>query len=194
MAQLQAKLDQNPKLPVKLDACSLTFPDDTSDYSFATFILVGLADDVGVASHILRTLKPGGTGVVATWKEMPWHVALENAHHMIRGADDPMAPFLSKSWYPKERVNQVTTAAGWKNVQFTEKEAWLNLGTDLKRWSTIAWTFLATPVGVWKQRDEDKWDEAIASIAEELGQSEWHRVEGGVHKIRMVANVASVRK
>ncbi|RYP79921.1 hypothetical protein DL770_006460 [Monosporascus sp. CRB-9-2] len=197
MAQLQAKLAENPSWPVELhtmDACNLTFPDNTFDLSLTTFVFAGLDDDVAAASHILRTLKPGGTGLIAVWKEMPWHAALENAHHKTRGAEEPMAPFLSKSWYKKEKIEQVTQDAGWKDVKFVEKAAWLNLGADLKRWVSIAWTFLATPVGGWQQRDEDKWDEAINSIVEELRQGDWYKVDDGIHKIRMVADVAIVQK
>jgi SAM-dependent methyltransferase len=197
LAQLRANLADHPEWPVKvdtMDACNLTFPDSSFDLSLTTFVFAGLQNDVAAASHILRTLKPSGTGVIAVWKDMPWHVALENAHHKTRGADEPMAPFLSKSWYKKEKLNQVIADAGWKDVQFEEKAAWLNLGPDLKRWARIAWTFLATPVGGWQQRDEDKWDEAIDGIAEELEKSEWYKVENGVHKIRMVADVAIVAK
>ncbi|KAK1908484.1 hypothetical protein P3342_009333 [Pyrenophora teres f. teres] len=51
---------------------------------------------------------------------MPWHVALENVHHKIRRADEPMAPFLGKSWYKKERIKQITKEAGWKDINFIE--------------------------------------------------------------------------
>jgi ubiquinone/menaquinone biosynthesis C-methylase UbiE len=197
MAQLQATLDKNPSWPVtmeSMDACKLTFPDDTFTHSLATFVFTGLEDDVGAASHILRTLRPGGVGLVAVWKEMPWHIALENAHHKTRGDEEPMAPFLSRSWYKKEKLTRVAEAAGWKDVKFVEREAWLDLGTDLRRWARIAWTFLATPVGGWQQRDEDKWDDAIDSIVNELQQCEWHKVEDDIHKIRMVADLAIVTK
>jgi hypothetical protein len=46
----------------------------------------------------------------------------------------------------------------------------------------------------WQQRDEDKCEEAIESIVKELTQNEWQEVEGGVHKIRMAAGVAIVKK
>lgn len=197
IAHLQAKPAQNPSWPVKIetmDACNLTFPDNTFNLSLTTFVFTGLSDDIAAATHIRRTLQPGGIGVVAVWKEMPWHIALENAHHKTRGADEPMAPFLSMNWYKKEKLKQVTTDAGWSDVKYVEKTAWLNLGADLRRWATIAWTFLATPVGGWQQRDEDKWDEAIDAIVSELTQSEWHKVEDGIHKIRMVADVAIYQK
>ncbi|KAI1074875.1 S-adenosyl-L-methionine-dependent methyltransferase [Whalleya microplaca] len=176
LAQLQQTLAKNLSWPVKvdnMDACNLTFDAGTFDLSLTTFVFAGLENDVAAASHILRTLRPGGTGVIAVWKEMPWHVALENAHHKTRGQDEPMAPFLSKSW-----------EAGWKDVKFAEKAVWLNLGADLKRWVTIAWTFLATP------------DKAIDSVVEELRQLDGQRykVANGIHKIRMVADVVIVEK
>lgn len=197
LAQLKAKLSQNPSWPVKvdtMDACKSTFLDETFNLSFTNFVFGCSNADVGAATHILRTLKSGGTGVISVWKEMPWHLALENAHKKTRGAEEPMAPMLSHSWYKKERVEQVVAEAGWKDVQFIEKAAWLNLGTDIARWARIAWTFLAVPVGGWQQRDEEKWDVAIESIVEELSQNEWYKIENGVHKIRMVADIAIVQK
>jgi ubiquinone/menaquinone biosynthesis C-methylase UbiE len=193
LARLQSTLAQNPTWPVKvdtMDACKLTFADNTFDISITDFVFAGLADDVGAASHILRTLKPGGTGVVAVWREMPWHVALENAHHKTRGVDEPLPPFLSKSWYKRSRLEELAKDADWADPRFEEMSAWLTLGSDLRRWSTIAWTFLATPVGGWQQRDEDKWEEALDSMVEELSQCEEHVFEDGIHKIRMIADVA----
>ncbi|KAI4714331.1 hypothetical protein J4E89_000010 [Alternaria sp. Ai002NY15] len=197
LAQLQAYLTDNPSWPVKvdtMDACNLTFADNTFDLAFNNFVFAGLSDDVGAASHILRTLKPGGTGVITGWAEMPWQIALKNAHYKIRGAEEPMAPFLSKSCYQKEEIEQATKQAEWKDANFVRKEAYLNLGTDLRRWASIAWTFLGTPVGGWQQRDEGMWEEALDSIVEELPRNEWSKVEGGVNKIRMVADVAIARK
>ena len=96
MAQLRANLSERPEWPVKvetMDACNLKFPDSNFDLSLSTFVFSGLEDDVGAARYILRTLKAGGSSVIAVWKEMQWHVALENAHHQTRGLDEPIAPF-----------------------------------------------------------------------------------------------------
>ncbi|KAI4612564.1 hypothetical protein J4E80_007298 [Alternaria sp. BMP 0032] len=197
LAELQANLTDNPSWPFKvetMDACNLTFPDNTFDYSFINFVFAGLSDDGGAASHILRTLKPGGTGVITGWAEMPWQIALKNAHYKTHGTEEPMAPFLSKSCCQKEEIERATRAAGWKDVKYVQKEAYLNLGTDLRRWASIAWTFLGTPVGGWQQRDERMWEEALDSIVEELPRNEWSKVEGGVNKIRMVADVAIARE
>ncbi|KAI0573335.1 S-adenosyl-L-methionine-dependent methyltransferase [Pyrenophora tritici-repentis] len=197
LSQLNAKLTQNPTWPVKvktMDAQKLAFADNTFDISITNFVFAGLLDDVGAASHILRTLKPGGTGVIAVWKDMPWHVALENAHHKTRGADKPMAPFLRDSQYKKEKIEQVTKKAGLKDVKFIELNAYLNFGTDMKRWADIEWTSLGVPISGWKQRDEEKWEEAVDSIVKELEHCEGHKVEDGVHKIRMIADIAILQK
>lgn len=194
--QLQMTLADKSSPPARIatmDACKLTFPDDTFDLSFTNFVFAGLVNDVAAASHILRTLKPRGTAIIAVWKEMPWHLALENAHYFIRGAGEPMAPFLSKGWYKREQLEQVI-AKGWKDVRFVEKTAWLDLGVDMKRWAAIAWTFLATPVGGWQQQDEDRWDDAINFVVEELTKGDWYRVENNVHQIRMVADIVIARK
>jgi ubiquinone/menaquinone biosynthesis C-methylase UbiE len=106
MAQIQAILDQNPSWPVSLeqiDASKLNFPDNTFTHSLAIFVFAGLGDDVSAASHTVRTIQVGGTGLIAVWNSMPWHIALENAHQVTRG-DEPMGPFLSRSWYKKEKL------------------------------------------------------------------------------------------
>jgi ubiquinone/menaquinone biosynthesis C-methylase UbiE len=197
LAQMRSKLSENPRWPVNIetmDARKSTFADNTFDLSFTNFVFAGLSEGIGADSHIMRTLKPGGTGVIAVWAEMPWHIALENAHHKTRGAEEPMAPFLSKIWYKKERIEQVAKDAGWKNVKFVQKEAYLNLGTALRGWASTAWTFLGTPVGDWQQHDEDKWDEVLDSIVDELRTCEGFKVEDGVNWIRMVADVAIAQK
>ncbi|KAI4915354.1 hypothetical protein J4E85_010479 [Alternaria conjuncta] len=43
-------------------------------------------------------------------------------------------------------------------------------------------------------RDEEMWDEALDFIVEKLPRNEWSKGEGGVKKIRMVADVAIVKK
>ncbi|KAK6821787.1 hypothetical protein PG995_008501 [Apiospora arundinis] len=204
MAELKTTLTKNPTWPVKtdtMDACALTFPDNTFDLSMTTFVLAGLPDAVGALSHIRRTLKPGGVGVAAVWREIPWHAALVRAHRQTRGTDEPLAPFLVMPNYKKAEVARDAEAAGWglKNeneVEWTEKAEWVILGADLKRWVTIGWSFFAKPGGEegWRQRDEDRWDEAVDAVVEELRQGPWHKVEEGVHKIRMVADVAIMRK
>jgi ubiquinone/menaquinone biosynthesis C-methylase UbiE len=80
LVQMRSKLSENPWQPVNIetmDACKFTFADNTFDPSLTKFVFAGLSGDIGAASHIMRTLKPGGTEVIAIWAEMPRHIALE---------------------------------------------------------------------------------------------------------------------
>jgi ubiquinone/menaquinone biosynthesis C-methylase UbiE len=51
----------------------LTFPDEMFTHSFTNFAIFSLPDNEAAraASHIYRTLKPGGTAAITTWAEAP---------------------------------------------------------------------------------------------------------------------------
>lgn len=119
---------QNPSWPVKIEnlyVCNQTSPQWHFPSLFHDFLFffVGLAHDVSAAKHILRTLKLGGTDVIAVWNEVPLHVVLENARHKTRGVKDPMTPFLSKSWYKKGKLGEGLADAGWEDVTYINKAA-----------------------------------------------------------------------
>ncbi|KAI4858865.1 S-adenosyl-L-methionine-dependent methyltransferase [Hypoxylon rubiginosum] len=196
LSQLRARLAQNPSWPVEVDVMDSnksTFPDNYFDLSITDFVLLGLDDELGAAKHILRTLKPGGTAAIAIWKEKPWQAALKEAHRRTRGSDAPLPPFLAVVDYDTEQFKKLLVEAGFKDTQYYEREAWVHM-PDLKRWATIAWTFLSTPVGGWKQSDEDEWDEAINICVEELQKGNSHTIKDGVHKIRMIATIGVTEK
>ncbi|KAI1421994.1 S-adenosyl-L-methionine-dependent methyltransferase [Xylaria sp. FL1777] len=196
LAQLRAKLKENPTWPVtveEMNSNTLTFPDNYFDLSITDFVLLGLDDEVGAAKHILRTVKPGGTAAIAAWKEKPWQEALKEAHRRTRGADAPLPPFLAVVDYDTEQFKRLLNEAGYKNTQYVERPAWINM-PDLKRWSTIAWTFLSTPAGGWTQADEDTWDQAIDVCVQELQKGAAYEFKDGVHRIRMVATIAVTQK
>lgn len=196
-AELQAEIDKNPTWKVDIatmDASALSFPDDKFDLSLTNFVFGGLKDDLSAAQHIFRTLKPGGTAVVAIWQDISWRGVLENAHWKTRGESVPLAPFLTKGWYGKKKLGPVLEKAGWGEVAWLEKPAWLNTGEDLKGWVELMWSLLGNPVGGWTQRDEDSWDDAVAYIIEELKKCDGVKFEDGVWKCKMVASIAIGKK
>lgn len=196
LAKLRDTLSQNPTWPVEVsnvNANNLTFPDNFFDLSVTDFLLLGLDDEVGAAKHVLRTVKPGGTAAIAVWKEKPWQAALKEAHRRTRGDDEPIPPYLAVVDYDTEQFKNILKQAGYQNTKFVERSAWLEM-PDPKRWARIAWTFLATPAGGWRQSDEDTWDRAIDIAVEEFQKGDWHVYENGVHKIRMVATIAVTEK
>ncbi|KAF2264997.1 S-adenosyl-L-methionine-dependent methyltransferase [Lojkania enalia] len=197
LAALKKKIAENPSWSVvevkEMDSNNLEFPDATFDLSISDFVILGLNDEIGALRHIWRTLKPGGTGAIGAWKEKPWQEALKAAHYRTRGADTPLPPYMAVVDYTPEQFRSRLNEAEWKNVQYTDTDAWVKV-KSLERWATIAWTFLSTPVGGWKQEDEDNWEKAIAIIVEELAKSNAYRAEEGLHMIRMTATIAIAKK
>lgn len=196
LAQLHATLAKNPSWNVEaevMDANKLTFPDNHFELSITDFVLLGLDDEVGAAKHILRTVKPGGTAAITVWKDKPWQTALKEAHRRTRGDDTPLPPFLAVVDYDTDHFKGILQQAGYKDVKYFERAAWIEM-PDLKRWATIAWTFLSTPAGGWTQFDEDIWDEAIEICAEKMQKGDAYVYEDGMHKIRMIATIAVTEK
>ena len=175
-----------------MNANNLSFPDDRFDLSVTNFVLLGLTEEVAAARHILRTVKPGGTAVISVWKEKG-QIALHNTHYEIRGADTPLPPFLALKDYTPEEFSAILAKAGWTNVEYVDKDVWVQM-KDVKRWATIAWTFLGTPVGGWTQNDEDRWDETIDLLVKEITTSAPYVEEDGIHKIKMTATIAITKK
>ena len=197
LGALKRKISENLSWPSVtaeiMDANTLTFPDNHFDVSITDFVLLGLNDEVGAARHIWRTVKPGGTAVVGIWKEKTWQNDLRKIHHEVRGAETPLPPYLAVEDYTPAGFKTVLDKAEWKNVQYTDKDVWVKI-TDVKRWATIAWTFLSTPIDGWKQKDEDEWDRTIDLLVKELIKGETHVEKDGIHKLRMTATIAIAKK
>jgi SAM-dependent methyltransferase len=49
---------------------ALSFPDNKLTHSFTNFAIMAMPEPDKVAAHIYRTLKPGGTAVITTWKHI----------------------------------------------------------------------------------------------------------------------------
>lgn len=194
-AQATAGIDLSWSIKAEsMDAQNLTFPDDMFSHSVTAFVFASVPDTVAASKEIRRTLKPGGTAAIAVWDDSPTNTALEQAHQKIRGYDTPVLPVISRLTYQQTHLDKALKEAGWNDVEYVKKEAWLSLGTDIKRWATLIWSLGGAPAGGWTQQDEDRWDETVGMIVAYVEGHEWHRVEEGVHKIRMVASVGIGRK
>lgn len=176
-----------------MDSNKLTFQDNTFDLSITDSVLLGLDDEVGAAKHILRTVKPGGVAALAVWKEKPWQAALKEAYRRTRGDAAPLPPFLAVVDYDTEQFKNILERAGHEKTQLFERAAWIEM-PDLKRWATIAWSFLSTAEGGWRQSDEDTWDRVIEICADEMQKEDAYVHEDGMHKIRMISTIAVTKK
>src|SRR5256885_11691603 len=62
-----------------LDAQDLKLPDDKFTHSFTNFAVMAFPDPLKAAKHIYRTLKPGGTAALTTWKKTGYMIVFHDA-------------------------------------------------------------------------------------------------------------------
>ena len=85
-------------------AQNLTFPEDMFSHSLTAFVFASLPDTVAAVKAIRRTLKPGGTAVIAVWDDVPSHMAVEQAHKKTRGNHVPMLPAINRFTYQQAHL------------------------------------------------------------------------------------------
>lgn len=171
-------------------------PDNHFSHSITNFALMAVPDDVAAAKQIYRTLKPGGVAAVTIWSDQPHISALKVANKVTRGQDAPDQPMLTMEWYKGENVKQALIKAGFdeSKIRQTQITEYMEI-KDAKRWCTLAWSFLGAGVGGWQAKDEESWDEAIATVQKELTRPErWTATGDGAGKVKMIADVVTAAK
>ncbi|KAJ0121083.1 Ubiquinone/menaquinone biosynthesis C-methyltransferase UbiE [Diaporthe amygdali] len=179
-----------------MSAQALTFADNHFTHSFTSFAFHCLGDHDAAARQVYRTLKPGGIAIASIWIFMPHVDALQHAHWRTRGRDGPMPTLLPLEGFQEADLRKALEAGGFQsdNIDCSTKDCYLKI-PDLKRWAQLAWSYLGTLPTGWTQNDEDKWDEAIADIVEELKSGDGiSQNEQGETVLKMIACVAVAKK
>lgn len=194
-----AELAEKNKWPVStavMSAQELTFPENHFTHSITSFAFHCLGDQEKAAKAIYRTLKPGGLAVASVWIYMPHVEALQHAHWRTRGKEGPMPTLLPLEHYEEADLRNALASGGFKpgNISCSEKVCYLRV-PDLKRWAQLAWSYLGALPSGWSQNDEDKWDEALADIVEQLESGDGiSKNEKGETVLKMVAVIAVAKK
>jgi SAM-dependent methyltransferase len=192
------KLAEERKWPVTtavMSAQDITFPDNTFTHSITSFAFHCLGDHDQAARQVYRTLKPGGVAIATIWTFMPHVEALQYAHCRTRGEDGPMPALLPLENFKEADLRAALQVGGFKDkkISCSEKICYLKV-PDMKRWAQLAWSYLGhLPTG-WSQNDEDKWDEAIQDIVEQLASGDGITVENGETVMKMISVVAVAEK
>ena len=190
-------LAESKKWPVNtsvMSAQELTFPDDKFTHSFTSFAFHCLGDHNAAAKQVYRTLKPGGTAIASIWTFMPHVDALQHAHWRTRGKEGPMPILLPLEGFQESDLRTSLEIGGFKDITCYEKVCFLPI-QDLKRWAQLAWSYLGSLPRGWSVSDEDKWDEAIEDIVEQLQSGNGiSKNEKGETVLKMVACIAIAKK
>jgi SAM-dependent methyltransferase len=182
-----------------MPAEAFTFGNDTFTYSFSNFLIFLDNEPDKVAGSIYRTLKPGGVAIITTWAEVPYEQAILKAHTATRGPGAFHAYTTRLEWKKASHLVSVLEKAGFSNVEMVKCDAILRI-ENLKRWSKVAWSFPGAPMGSaggWTKEDEDKFDEAVSIVWNELSKGEDAKVENdgsGGAEVKMVAHIAIAGK
>ncbi len=170
MESLQAKADQN-KWPVSasvMDGWDLTFPKDRFTHSFTTFGGPFFAGDGTGAKQIHNILQPGGLVVVGLWLFLPHLRPVIHAHHHTRGEHVPPSYMLETGCgFGEDALRQDLAAAGFTDIRTFHCGAQLVIH-DTRRWSQLAWSYLGPRNEGWTQEDEDKWEDAVEDLVQQL--------------------------
>lgn len=189
-----AEANNWPVTTVVMAAQDLAFGGETFTHSITSFAFHCIGEHDEAAKEIYRTLKPGGIAVASVWVYMPHVDALQHAHWKTRGRDGPMPVLLPVEDFQEAELEKTLRVGGFEDIKCYQKDCYLTV-PDLKRWSQLAWSYLGNLPTGWSQNDEDKWDEAVDDIYEQLQSGDGvSKNEKGETVMRMRACIAVARK
>ena len=113
--------------PELMDAQDLKYPDDKFTHSFTNFALMAIPDPLKAAKQIYRTLKPGGTAALTTWKEVGYMVIFHDAQRKVK-PDSRILPgprSIAEEWMSDWKLRSTLEAAGFqaKDIEITTETA-----------------------------------------------------------------------
>jgi hypothetical protein len=175
----------------------LTFPDDMFTHSFTNFAIFSLPDNEAAqaATHIYRTLKPGGTDAITTWTKAQKEI-MQSTHQSTRSTTLSLPAFRNLQWQDPTHLKEVLQKAGFSanKISLLQQEVFLHI-KDLHRWAEILWTLMGRPAGGWVEGDEENWDLAMAIIEQRIVNTEgFYYTEKGEPRVKMLANIAIATK
>ncbi|KAL2204313.1 methyltransferase type 11 [Sarocladium strictum] len=101
---------------------ALAFPEETFTHSITNCGILFFKDSKAGAHEIYRTLKPGGTAIVTSWRKFDFFgTVVIPAQKAVRPDDEPFPRPMKQPWYDPEFVKSVMKEAGFEDVVLEEK-------------------------------------------------------------------------
>lgn len=161
-----------------MDSNALTFPDDTFTQSLMNAVVFMLPNDgVDGVKEMYRTLRPGGTAVVNCMQYGPNIIPIQRTSVRTRPEGSPTPRMGSEKRHDPKFLKGIVERAGFKDVKMLEGKYSSMTRTDLHSFATMLWSIVGgtIPDG-WIESDEERWDEAIEILKEELKSAEGFEV------------------
>ena len=151
-----------------MDSQALTFPDASFDLSIMNFGIFFLPEPQKGADHVFRTLKPGGTAIITSWKERRIMDAVVEAQRAIRPDLHTLAAPWGDLWSKEETLRDVLLKAGFRaeNVKIVERKTDKIAHAVLADPDLVRKSYPAATEG-WSDDDRAKLGSEIVKIARE---------------------------
>lgn len=171
-----------------ISAEELPYPDNTFTHSYTNLGFPFFQDSAKAASHVHRTLRPGGVAFVSTWNMLGYLPPIHKAQRAVRPNDPVWEPPMPKIWCTKEKLEAVLQAGGFQagDIQIQAKSVRYG-GENLEDFLDIMTSAFGGYVTKdWSESEKTQW---AKELRESLTKEE--RDKAGVE---MVAWVAVARK
>lgn len=149
----------------------LPFPDNTFTHSFTNCGILHFDDGLAGAREILRTLKPGATAVVTSWKDLKAFEVVREAQRACGHSEPLFRPPVDEKWFKADTLEGVLKEAGFQDVKVETKTVHV-AGMDIKNLCGHILTLMS--------RYREKWDGERQSVFEKQLE---HTVEKAVVSI-----------
>jgi len=167
MLEQLRKHDWGPRVHAEvMDAQDLKYPDDKFTHSFTNFVLMALPDPLKAAQQIYRTLKPGGTAALTTWKKLGYMVIFHEAQRKVK-PDSVFLPgpigIATADWMTDWKFRSTLEAAGFqpKDIEITTETAIMSSdlwGSGLELFKPM---IVKSIVQGWTDKEKEDYDVAL---------------------------------
>ena len=148
-----------------MDAQDLKYPDEKFTHSFTNFALMAIPDPIKAAKQIYRTLKPGGTAALTTWKELGYMVIFHDAQRKVKPESNflPGPRAISGEWMSDWKFRSTLEAAGFhaKDIEITTETA--SMSSDI--WDSsidlMKNMLVKDIVQGWTDKEKEEYDVAL---------------------------------
>lgn len=177
---------------------SLPFPDNTFTHSFTNCGILHFDDGLAGAREILRTLKPGATAVVTSWKELMAFEIVREAQRACGHPEPLFRPPVDEKWFNGETLENVLKDAGFSDVEVGTKTVHV-AGRDVEDLCGHILLLMSRYRQQWDEEQEAEFRKQLRTVAAKVAiPIERLTAEGrGMEKlvgIPMVALVGVARK
>src|SRR5690242_8029777 len=99
----------------------LGFEDAFFSLSFTNCGILWFDDGLAGAREMLRTLEPGGTAIVSSWKEMRIFDVVRAAQRLCEPEAPLFKPPVDEKWFTAQNLESVLKEAGFEGVEVVER-------------------------------------------------------------------------